>query len=996
MILNYNHQKQLLYKEIMKNNHFMHCMASLALLLVAGLAQAVSYPKYPVQTLTDGQTYVLANLSNPQGYMCRTSWDNALVMQDRATFDGQYGVLLTARYDEALGLWYFVTSETTSQDEDDVETTDYTYLGIPAGTNNVRAMQQFGEIPYFQVTPGTTAGFYQLRVAQGHEHIASIGVLLHLNAGGTYPIANEPTNSWYPDFYGGIAIDEDNIPVVIYDEETGVNYNVMADSTSCNWGFVALEDIDVYNQMGASWNEVKTFAANEYFTADGYADGFQLTLAAAEALLQKEGFTADDQETIHSLIQARVELYNQLVKAQDLDASNLASAIAAAQQVFDSTADVDALHTAYLALKKACDDFALGLGDITAIGENMSFEDLSAQGGAPTSGVAGAPAGWNVYINGQQAYTAGEVSALGVTAWHGINEDSEGYKDGQYSFGLWTAAVPEYEISQTITGLDNGTYTITCGLMVGANGGGSRRTTQRVFGNYNSTLFGGEAEYLEGILPTEYKTYADLTEPTTDREMQQISVRAYVYDGTLTFGIRTNGDHDAALRDWANGGEGWFKTDNFTIYKEGFDADDQRNLYNYLSDALDQLAAKPMDATYSAKYKDIKFDDLDKGIAAIGNLLDEAAQQAAAYEPLFAALELAIERLSTCEEAGYTGLDDFYDFYDTVNSGYENGEYTADQVSDIIAQLEQAYQDCLHSGVSEGADVSDLIVNRSFEDLRNQGGANSDGVVAAPYGWNLYLNGELCQTADEIRAQGVTAWCAINSGDNISVTDELGNYHDHQYTDGTHVWGIWNSSIPQVELSQTLTGLKPGTYMLTADVMARNTDWSGDNLTTQRIFANGAVCLYGSENDYIPEFLENTTSDDVFRAYDLTVNQGIFLDETQEYEFFNYAGWDASTNDILLRTLTLHFGVGEDGVATFGFRTDNLDGWTGEPQTEQAAGWFKLDNFTLYYESSSIPTRIDETVAPVQPAAALYDLAGRRVSQARKGVYIQNGKKVLK
>lgn len=50
--------------------------------------------------------------------------------------------------------------------------------------------------------------------------------------------------------------------------------------------------------------------------------------------------------------------------------------------------------------------------------------------------------------------------------------------------------MPDYEISQTISGLENGTYQITAGVMVGANGNGSRRTSQRIFGNLNSTLFG--------------------------------------------------------------------------------------------------------------------------------------------------------------------------------------------------------------------------------------------------------------------------------------------------------------------------------------------------------------------------------------------------------------------------------------------------------------------------------------------------------------------------
>lgn len=981
----------------MKKNYFKHCMMCLVMLLVASLSHAANYPKYPVQTLTSGQTYVLVNLANPIGYMCRTTWDNALVMQDKSAFNSEYGVKLTAHFDEEKSLWFFTTSEQEGVDEEGAPTINYTYLGIPGGTNNVRAMQQFEEVPYFEVTPGIIDGFYKLRIAEGHQHTPSIGVLLHLNGGGTYPVANEPTNSWYPDFYGGVAVDEDGEGIIIYDEETELEYKVMADSTSCNWGFVAVEDIDAYNQTGAAWKEVTDFAKSNYCN-DGseYEEGFKLTLAAAEKLME-EG----DLEAASAIISAKKALYAQIESALKFqeETSDLDGDIEKAQEVFNTKTDAEEILATVEALKKACSDYEQGLGYITAMGQNMSFEDLSSQGGNGTSGVAGAPAGWNVYIKGQLANTADEVRAGGITAWHGINDDSEGYKDGNNSFGLWTGSVPEYELSQTISGLENGSYTITCGLMVGANGNGSRRTVQRVFGNYNTTLFASEEDYAEDILPGELKEYAGLVEPTTDREMQAISVRAYVYDGTLTFGIRTNGDYKAALRDGANGagGDGWFKTDNFTIYKEGFIGEDQQALYEYLSTALAELAEQPMDKNYKEKFSDVDDSDLDKAIAEISGLMASAQEQVNAYKPLEAAIMQAENRLESCEENGYKGIKDFHAIIQEVSDNYLDGEYTAEQVQEAIDALDKAYQECLHSGVDEGADVSDLIVNRSFEDLRNQGGNNSDGVVNAPYGWTLKLNGVECQTADEIRAQGVVAWCAINSGDNINV-EENGNIYNHQYTDGTHVWGIWNASIPEVELSQKITGLEPGTYLLTADVMARNTDWSGMNHTTQRLFAQDVICMYGYENDYDFQTLaDSSLCDDMVRAFN-AYSEGVALDPEEGYEFMNFAEHDANVNDILLRTLELHFAVDESGEATIGFRTNNIDSYLGAPRENQAAGWFKLDNFTLYFESSKVPENIAVGVSGIKaPAAkAIYDLSGRKVLKAQKGVYITEGKKVVK
>ena len=980
----------------MKKNYFMKCMLCLALLLVTSMSHAISYPKYPVQELTSGKTYVLVNLANPIGYMCRTTWDNALVMQDKAAFNTEYGVRLTAQFDEEKSLWCFVTSETTVEGEEGTTTT-YTYLGIPGGTNNVRAMQQFDEIPYFEVTPGITEGFYKLRVAEGHQHTPSIGVLLHLNAGGTYPIANEPTNGWYPDFFGGVAFDEFGDVIVDYDEETDLEYKHMADSTSCNWGFVAEEDLDAYNQTGAAWKEITDFAKSD-FCNDGsdYEAGFKLSLEAAMKLVE-EG----DIEAASAIIAAKKELYAQIEAALVLqeETSDLDSEIEKAIEVFNTKTDAEEVHTAAASLKKACNDYQMGLGYITT-GVNMSFEDLSSQGGNGTGGVAGAPAGWNVIINGKPAQTADEVRAAGITAWHGINDDSDGYKDGNNGFGLWNGTVPEYELSQTITGLDNGTYTISCGLMVGANGNGSRRTTQRVFGNYNSTLFANDYEYAEDILPGELKEYAGLEELTTDRTMQEISVRAYVYDGTLTFGIRTNGDIKAALRENGNGagGDGWFKTDNFKIYKEGFIQEDQQNLYNYLSSALSDMVEQPMDKNYKEMFNSYDDSDLDKAIAQINDLMAKAQEQVDVYKALASAIQQAETRLESCQENGYKGVKDFEQSIESVRDNYYDGEYTAEQIEEVIAALDQAYQDCLHSGADEGADMSEFIVNRSFEDLRNQMDPNSGGIDNVPYGWTLKLNGVEVSTPDEIRAQGVTAWCAVNQGDNINV-EENGVVYNHQYTDGTHVWGIWNASIPEVELSQKITGLNPGTYVLTADVMARNTDWSGINHTTQRIFAQDVICMYGSEDDYDFETLaDNALCEDMVRA-SKAYDNGILLDEEEGYEFLNFANHNAYYNDILLRTLELHFAVDESGEATIGFRTNNIDSFTGLPRTEQAAGWFKLDNFTLYYESSKVPENIGagiHSATSLPTAKAIYDLSGRRVSKAQKGVYILQGKKVVK
>ena len=966
----------------MKQNYMRMTLLSL-LMGIGSMLYAVDYPNYPTQVPADGGKYVLCNLAVPTGYMTRTSWDGAYYFLGKD--DSNYAsYALTAHQDEE-GRWYFVTSERLVEEEGEEPYTAYTYAAVPNGTNNIRGgLNDITEPGLFELSAGSHTGFYRVKALEGNYEPCQ-GVFMHLNAGGQYFIFNEPTNSWYPDFYGGVVRDEYGEPEYYYNED-GLECQIMADSTSLNWAFVLVEDLPQFVLLGNAYAVMDNYEKS-YCSIEGYADGFKATLEASMPLYKAAEFTEETLTQLKAQLNAKVDLYAQILKAEELEADELAEAIATAKIAFQTLTATDDVVAANEALTKACNDYSMGLGDITSMGQNMSFEDLSSQNGNQTSGCMPAPKGWNVYVNGNKLE---EGSTTGLSNWHGVNNDCTGYKDGEYGFGLWMPTVPKYEISQTITGLDNGTYTITAGLMVDR-----RRTTQRIFGNLNSTLFSYAENYEEGILPAEYKTYAGLTEVNDDRTMQEISVRAYVYDGTLTFGVKTDNDIAAALRTGGEQGDGWFKVDNFTISKDGYIESDAQELYDYLSSTLEEMANQPMDATYREKCN-VNYTDLNEGIAAFAQLVPEVQVQIAAYEPLGVALSQALERLALCEETGYMGVDDYSAVIDDVTGKYEDGEYTAEEIADALNQLEEAYQTCLRSGVDEGVDVSDLIQNRSFENQSNQGNANSDGVVNPPYGWDLYINGVKCETADDIRAQGVTGWCAINSGDNINV-EENGQVFNHQYTDGTHVWGIWNSSIPQIELSQKITGLKPGTYVLTADMMVRNTDWSGINLTTQRLFANDAICLYGGENEYWAEYLQGTTSDDVYQAWNLTANEGKLLDEDEAYDYINYAEYDAYNNDLLLRTLVLHFGVGEDGEATIGFRTDNLDGTTGEPRSETAAGWFKLDNFTLFYESSKIPTKVsDIDRSAAQGDSRIFDLAGRQVGKMTRGVYVRNGKKIIK
>ncbi len=555
-----------------------------------------------------------------------------------------------------------------------------------------------------------------------------------------------------------------------------------------------------------------------------------------------------------------------------------------------------------------------------------------------------------------------------------MNNDCNGEaKDGNYAFGIWTSGVPKFEINQTIEGLENGTYLISAGLMVGANGGGSRRTTQRIFGNVNSTLFASEAEYDTEILKTQYSgeifDYANLVEPQTDTQLQPIEVRAYVYDGTLTFGLRTDGNIAAALRDSRNGagGDGWFKLDNFRIQKLGYIGEDAAAVANYFITGIEGIRNEKMEESLShevnsilEKYGTVTADtpaeDINSIIITLRDKADDIYASVAAYEKLLQAVD---EAYNNADEYGYLEGTDAFAAYvelaDEANEAYEDGTYNNETIDSVIKELKELFEAMKQTAWQVGEEIA--LTNGSFEDLSAQGGEGSEsgGLANPPAGWNLFLNGIQVKSTAEYAATGANiTWCAINNGDNIDVTDDEGNHYDHQYTDGTHLWGIWANTIPEVELSQTFVGVPAGTYTLTMDVMVEN-QWSGNNLTTQRIFANDFIQMYGAEEVYNFEGIE--LPEDVATAMKIQIEHASELD----IPVITFAGYPYDINlgtSSLLHPLSVVAGVAEGKDLTIGFRTDGYKLASLEYTNDASTGWFKIDNVHLTWNSEDVPAAV--------------------------------------
>jgi len=966
----------------MKNFNFKNLGLCGVLLTTALSVQAIEAPApAALETLTSGQEYVLVSPMNPTGYMSRTSWDGALYFlgPNDSNF-ANYALTAVQNEDET---WSFIRTAADGS---------VSYMLLPEGAANVN----MGDSAVWHVEKGSLDGYYWLKAGAGNNSVAAqYGLYMHLNKSMQYWCISYSGGPWYPDF----EIKTDELGNQLLDEVTG-NWQ-MADSTQLNWGFVTVENMKNYVAKKSAYDVLAGYDTI-YCVLEEYGAGFELASKAAKEIYENPAFDGAMADSLLAILNGKIALFEEIQKTIEENAdgdATLGAAIQAAMDVFNTSVKAADMSASVVALRDAVAAYEQGLGDYTTMGQNMSFEDLSAQGGNPTSGIVDAPAGWNLYINGVLCRTADELRAAGMGAWCGINADCTGEaKDGNYGFGIWNQGIPVIELSQTISGLENGTYEISAALMVGANGNGSRRTTQRIFGNLNSTYFASEPEYNTALLDAnEVYTFAGLVEPVTDTEMQPISVRAYVYDGTLTFGFRTDNNIQAANRTNSNsaGGDGWFKIDNFRIQKVGYENKDALNVLQHYVDILDEYyyentgiyvgIVEKLESTME------EFEDLDdntpqeeinKGIHTAIALMNEVKPYMDAYA-----------RLSEAITAAYAGLDEyahmpgavaFAEIIAEVESNLSEGVYDMAGVDAAILRLEVALEDCKKSEITTGMDITNLIANYSFEDMTSQPGGDTGGVADAPKGWTLVINGDTCRTVSDINAQGINAWCGINSGDPIKVGIAEGDTVYQQPVDGAKLWGIWNSNIPEVELSQTITGLPMGTYTLTANVMVEY-NWAGDNITTQRIFGNDCVQMFSTDGNH-----ELNLPADAVAAR--TIDEAYPEDGFRHLTYADHVCISGDATSSLLRPMKVTFCVGETGEAHIGFRTNgiNIEGQTYAEGGRNGQGWFKVDNFRLTYDSETVSTGIEEVVSGAAQVVGrqYFTIDGVQVAAPQQGVII--------
>ncbi len=211
--------------------------------------------------------------------------------------------------------------------------------------------------------------------------------------------------------------------------------------------------------------------------------------------------------------------------------------------------------------------------------------------------------------------------------------------------------------------------------------------------------------------------------------------------------------------------------------------------------------------------------------------------------------------------------------------------------------------------------------------------------------------------------------------------------------DATYSWIMFKNL--KVKLLETatitweMTSAGWGTLILPfdADVPSGLTLYAGSALTiddstitvgnaSETIAANTPYLVSGTEGTYT----FSGTYEEATGALTSGMLTGTLVDMT-------YSDFTANSGQYVLQN---HTGEGEDGLAFY-------------PITEASTG-VTLDAYHCYLSTSSnflalhlpgVATAIEAVESETLANDAIYDLSGRRVAKAVKGVYIQNGKKVL-
>lgn len=426
-------------------------------------------------------------------------------------------------------------------------------------------------------------------------------------------------------------------------------------------------------------------------------------------------------------------------------------------------------------------------------------------------------------------------------------------------------------------------------------------------------------------------------------------------DGTLTFGIRN---------DELQAGNAWSIWSQFRLFYCGTSVD---ALYEQLQNLINTASAKSEEIGTLNEAADAK---LTAATTAAENVTVEAGEEAitAAMNELNAAIAYAekgqelqkqvISLESAYQEKLNLGIESndtrFEELLGEVSEAVSNETFVSNEkMQSWIDELPKAWTayvqfNHLNATVEAPENITDVLVNPSFD----QGTNDNNGAT----GWTR-----------EFKTDG--GHVGIASAD--------------AQTKSNYTYEFWK--VKEFKLFQSVVGLAEGYYRISANALYR--EGSHSNETVARYLTNrdevNDVSLFANNKsvkiaNLYDEMYEGSTGAEGERTATVNgVTYGVIGTQATLGAVFAQGKY-MNTLDIFIKqgeTLTL-------GLVLDGKYVDS--------------NWCLFDNFKLeYMGNGAAPTAVEGITAKSNAPKAIYDLQGRRVQKAQKGIYIINGKKTI-
>lgn len=407
------------------------------------------------------------------------------------------------------------------------------------------------------------------------------------------------------------------------------------------------------------------------------------------------------------------------------------------------------------------------------------------------------------------------------------------------------------------------------------------------------------------------------------------TVRAFVIDGTLTFGIRNTGDQ--------GGRRGM--VDNFQIKYVGKDLDLALELLKERLDSVEKYLDKKMIGTIKTRINDAynegtallgqgesaDFDAVIEVVNELATAADGAEESIEAFELLKHANEVAAADLAYEGVTGTESGKSLQTEYDTYKAAYqaESEDLTPEKVNEVVAEYKElAMAAKIEKGIKNGDDLTYILSNPSYEDQFGLGeGVN--GVYNAPWGWTFCIDSVVCTKAEDMNAAGLN---------NFTSPDQ-----NVLCTDGEWGYCMQTGDFPDVYMYQVVKGLPAGTYKVTVDMVVPN-DNNDYRLAGQRLYVNDIAQYYGWDYEYEESVLDQLHPEELFRTYG------------------GYDEVDAQNNGDdgdkgPLNRLEVQVYIEDGDSLVLGVRTDGH--WeatykrVADPEGFNNCGWCKFDNMRL-------------------------------------------------